>query len=59
MRFISTSNSAFSQIESPFAPIAARVGPSVDEVAHPLGIDEIPHEALRCPAFALAAAASK
>jgi len=39
------------------APIAARVGPSIDDVARPLGIDEIPREGLRCPAFALAAAA--
>jgi hypothetical protein len=38
------------------APVAARVGPSVDGVAQPLGIGEIPDEALRCPAFALAAA---
>ncbi|MEY2430486.1 MAG: hypothetical protein QOC92_211, partial [Acidimicrobiaceae bacterium] len=38
------------------APVAARVGPSVDDVAQPLGIGEIPDEALRCPAFALAAA---
>jgi hypothetical protein len=38
------------------APIAARVGPSIDDVAQPLGVGEIPDEALRCPAFALAAA---
>ena len=38
------------------APVAARVGPLVDEVARPLQNDEIPAEALRCPAFALAAA---
>ena len=38
------------------APVAARVGPLVDEVARPLENDEIPAEALRCPAFALAAA---
>jgi predicted TIM-barrel fold metal-dependent hydrolase len=38
------------------APVAARVGPLVDEVARPLEDDEIPAEALRCPAFALAAA---
>jgi predicted TIM-barrel fold metal-dependent hydrolase len=41
------------------APIAARVGPSIEDVAQPLGVDEIPDEALRCPAFAVAAAASK
>jgi predicted TIM-barrel fold metal-dependent hydrolase len=34
------------------APIAARVGPRVDEVARPLDASEIPAEALRCPAFA-------
>jgi predicted TIM-barrel fold metal-dependent hydrolase len=39
------------------APIAARVGPAVDDVAIPLERDDIPDEALRCPAFALAAAA--
>jgi predicted TIM-barrel fold metal-dependent hydrolase len=38
------------------APIAAQVGPAVDDVARPLGVDEIPADALRCPAFALAAA---
>jgi predicted TIM-barrel fold metal-dependent hydrolase len=38
------------------APVAARVGPRVDDVARPLETDEIPAEALRCPAFALAAA---
>jgi hypothetical protein len=37
------------------APIAARVGPLVDEVARPLDSSDIPTEALRCPAFALAA----
>jgi predicted TIM-barrel fold metal-dependent hydrolase len=37
------------------APIAAEVGPPVDEVARPLAADEIPPEALRCPAFAAAA----
>jgi hypothetical protein len=36
------------------APIAARVGPSVKEVAQPLSSEDIPDEALRCPAFALA-----
>jgi predicted TIM-barrel fold metal-dependent hydrolase len=36
------------------APIAARVGPPVDEVARPLPPDEIPAEAMRCPAFAAA-----
>jgi predicted TIM-barrel fold metal-dependent hydrolase len=35
--------------------IAARVGPAVDEVARPLEPAEIPREALRCPAFAVAA----
>jgi hypothetical protein len=39
------------------APVAARVGPTVAEVARPLAPDEIPPEALRCPAFAAAAAA--
>jgi hypothetical protein len=38
------------------APVAARVGPLVDDVARPLSVAEIPQEALRCPAFALAAA---
>jgi predicted TIM-barrel fold metal-dependent hydrolase len=37
------------------APVAARVGPAVDEVARPLGADEIPPDALRCPVFAAAA----
>ena len=32
-----------------------RIGPSVDEVAEPLPADDIPDDALRCPAFALAA----
>jgi predicted TIM-barrel fold metal-dependent hydrolase len=40
------------------APIAARVGPLVDEVAQPLGADDIPPAALRCPAFAAAATAT-
>jgi hypothetical protein len=39
------------------APVAARVGPAVDEVARPLTADEIPPEALRCPVFAAAKAA--
>jgi predicted TIM-barrel fold metal-dependent hydrolase len=34
------------------APVAERVGPSVDEVATPLPYDEIPIDARRCPAFA-------
>ncbi len=38
------------------APVAARVGPRVDEVAAPLPPGDIPAEALRCPAFAAAAA---
>jgi predicted TIM-barrel fold metal-dependent hydrolase len=38
------------------APVAARVGPRIDEVAQPLPVDEIPGDALRCPAFAAAAA---
>ena len=38
------------------APVAAQIGPTVDEVARPLETDEIPAEALRCPAFAAAAA---
>jgi predicted TIM-barrel fold metal-dependent hydrolase len=33
--------------------VAARVGPSVDEVTKPLDSSDIPDEALRCPAFAL------
>ena len=41
------------------APVAARVGPAVDEVARPLGVDEIPPDALRCPAFAAAAAPTR
>jgi predicted TIM-barrel fold metal-dependent hydrolase len=39
------------------APVAATVGPAVDEVARPLGADEIPPDALRCPVFAAAKAA--
>jgi predicted TIM-barrel fold metal-dependent hydrolase len=38
------------------APVAARVGPRVAEVAEPLPPDDIPNEALRCPTFAAAAA---
>ena len=38
------------------APVAARIGPRVDEVAVPLPPGEIPAEALRCPTFAAAAA---
>jgi predicted TIM-barrel fold metal-dependent hydrolase len=38
------------------APVAARIGPPVGDVARPLDTDEIPVEALRCPAFALAKA---
>lgn len=34
------------------APIAARVGPLVSEVARPLPASEIPDDAGRCPAFA-------
>jgi predicted TIM-barrel fold metal-dependent hydrolase len=41
------------------APVAARVGPPVDEVAVPLPPTEIPDEALRCPAFAAAVAQSR
>lgn len=41
------------------APVAARVGPRKDEVAKPLATDEIPREALRCPAFAIAAAGAR
>ena len=35
------------------APIAARVGPTVDQLDTPLKRDDIPDEALRCPAFAI------
>ncbi len=38
------------------ALVAADVGPSVDEVARPLDPGDIPREAMRCPAFAMAAA---
>jgi predicted TIM-barrel fold metal-dependent hydrolase len=34
------------------APVAARVGPTVDEIARPLLPDDIPDDARRCPAFA-------
>ena len=40
------------------APLADRYGPSPAEVAAPLLPDEIPDEALRCPAFAAARFAS-
>lgn len=40
------------------APVAARVGPRVDEVAQPLDLVDLPTEALRCPTFAGAVAAS-
>jgi predicted TIM-barrel fold metal-dependent hydrolase len=36
------------------APVAAEVGPIRSEVARPLDSSDIPDEALRCPAFALA-----
>ena len=36
------------------APLAAQFGPSPAEVAEPLASDEIPAEAMRCPAFASA-----
>jgi predicted TIM-barrel fold metal-dependent hydrolase len=41
------------------APVAARVGPAVDEVAVPLPPEEIPGEAVRCPTFAAAVAQSR
>jgi hypothetical protein len=34
------------------APVAARVGPAIDEVATPLPASEVPEDARRCPAFA-------
>jgi predicted TIM-barrel fold metal-dependent hydrolase len=34
------------------APIAAVHGPAVAEVAMPISLDDIPHDALMCPAFA-------
>jgi predicted TIM-barrel fold metal-dependent hydrolase len=37
------------------APVAGRVGPEVSSVAEPLDASDIPAEALRCPAFAIAA----
>jgi hypothetical protein len=37
------------------APVAAKVGPRVDEVAVPLEPADIPRPAMRCPAFAAAA----
>jgi predicted TIM-barrel fold metal-dependent hydrolase len=37
------------------APVAARVGPEVERVAEPLDAGDIPPDALRCPAFAIAA----
>jgi predicted TIM-barrel fold metal-dependent hydrolase len=33
------------------APVAASVGPTVEEIARPLELDEIPADAERCPAF--------
>jgi hypothetical protein len=36
------------------APLAAAFGPSPAEVAEPLAADDIPAEAMRCPAFASA-----
>ena len=41
------------------APVAARVGPRVDEVAEPLEPADIPPESLRCPTFAAAMAQPK
>jgi hypothetical protein len=38
------------------APVAARIGPRVEEVAVPLPVEDIPAAALRCPTFAAAAA---
>jgi predicted TIM-barrel fold metal-dependent hydrolase len=35
------------------APIAARVGPTVEHLTAPLRRDDIPDEALRCPSFAI------
>ena len=34
------------------APVAARVGPTIDEIAQPLLPEDIPDDAGRCPAFA-------
>jgi hypothetical protein len=36
------------------APVVSRIGPTVAEVAEPLPASDIPGDALRCPAFALA-----
>ena len=36
-------------------PIADAIGPRVADVARPLDLDELPDEAMRCPAFAQAA----
>lgn len=36
------------------APLAEQFGPSPSDVAQPLPLDDIPDEALRCPAFAAA-----
>ncbi len=41
------------------APLAARVGPRVSDLAATLTPDRIPDEALRCPAFALAKAGAR
>lgn len=38
------------------APVAARSGPTVAEVARPISVDEIPDAAEKCPAFAAALA---
>ena len=41
------------------APVAAHVGPTIDEVAQPLDVStEIPDDALRCPVFAAARSAA-
>ena len=34
------------------APVAARVGPTRDELAIPLALDDVPPGAAKCPAFA-------
>ena len=34
------------------APLAARIGPTKEEIAEPLAASEIPPAALKCPAFA-------
>jgi hypothetical protein len=36
------------------APLAAEIGPTPAEVAEPLDPEDIPDDALRCPAFASA-----